>query len=47
LPLIRQGHFLKAFHAKGRMKTLMQKIPVYIVLNPKVGLIGAALYAAR
>lgn len=47
LPLIRQGDFLKAFHAKGRMKTLMQKIPVYIVLNPKVGLIGAALYAAR
>ncbi|WP_267383613.1 glucokinase [Cyanobacterium sp. uoEpiScrs1] len=47
LPLMQQGDFLKAFHAKGRMKTLMQKIPVYIVLNPKVGLIGAALYAAR
>lgn len=47
LPLMRQGDFLKAFHAKGRMKTLMQKIPVRIVLNSKVGLIGAALYAAR
>jgi glucokinase len=47
LPLIRQGEFIEAFHAKGRMKTLMQKIPVYIVLNYKVGLIGAALYAAR
>ncbi|MGP0128571.1 MAG: glucokinase [cyanobacterium endosymbiont of Rhopalodia musculus] len=47
LPLMRQGDFLEAFYAKGRMRTLMQKIPVYIVLNPKVGLIGAALYAAR
>ncbi|BBA79581.1 glucokinase [cyanobacterium endosymbiont of Rhopalodia gibberula] len=47
LPLMQQGDFLKAFHSKGRMKTLMQKIPVYIVLNSKVGLIGAALYAAR
>ncbi len=47
LPLMQQGDFLKTFQAKGRMETLLTKIPVYIVLNPQVGLIGAALYAAR
>lgn len=47
LPLIQQGHFLKAFRAKGRMSELMAKIPVYVVLNPKVGLIGAALHAGQ
>jgi glucokinase len=47
LPLIQQGHFLKAFRAKGRMGELMAKIPIFIVLNPKVGLIGAALHAGQ
>lgn len=47
LPLIQQGNFLKAFQSKGRMTGLMQKIPVHIVLNPKVGLIGATLSAAK
>lgn len=46
LPLIQDGHFLKAFHDKGRMSPLMYKIPVYVVLNSKVGLIGASLAAA-
>ena len=47
LELLKSGIFLKAFTHKGRMSDLLENIPVHIVLNPKVGLIGAALYAAR
>jgi glucokinase len=47
LELMRQGDFLTAFQQKGRMRSLLQEIPIQIVLNQQVGLIGAALYAAR
>ncbi|MEM8778144.1 MAG: glucokinase [Cyanobacteria bacterium P01_G01_bin.49] len=47
LPLIKKGTFIESFQAKGRMISLLKQIPIYIILNPKVGLIGAALRAAR
>jgi glucokinase len=47
LPLLQRGNFLQAFLAKGRMTPILQRIPVKIVLNPQVGLIGAALFAAK
>jgi glucokinase len=47
LPLLQNGNFMKAFRDKGRMRTLMEKFPVSIVLNAKVGLIGAAICAAQ
>ncbi len=47
LPLMQTGTFMEAFKAKGRMSSLLSKMPVHIVLNPKVGLIGAALRAAQ
>jgi glucokinase len=47
LPLMQKEYFLKGFSEKGRMTPLMKRIPVKIVLNPKVGLIGAALCAAK
>jgi glucokinase len=47
LPLIKAGGFLQAFTHKGRMTPLLQQMPVHVVLNPQVGLIGAALYAAK
>jgi len=47
LPLIQNGNFLLNFSQKGRMRPLLEEIPVYIVLNQQVGLIGAALCAAR
>ncbi|MDX1977413.1 MAG: glucokinase [Pseudanabaenaceae cyanobacterium bins.68] len=47
LELFRQGNFLAAFHAKGRMSTLLSQIPVQIIANQEVGLIGASLYAAK
>ena len=47
LPIIQNSSFLLNFTQKGRMRSLLEEIPVYIVLNQQVGLIGAALCAAR
>jgi glucokinase len=38
---LRSSVFLEAFRAKGRMADLMTKFPVYVVMNPKAGLLGA------
>lgn len=46
LPLIQEGCFLRAFSNKGRVSALLDKIPIHIVLNHQVGLIGAAVYAS-
>ncbi|MEX1118606.1 MAG: glucokinase [Terrimicrobiaceae bacterium] len=37
--------FLKAFHDKGRLTSLMQSMPVKVVLNDGAALLGAARYA--
>lgn len=47
LPLLQEGGFLRAFTTKGRVSSLLEDVPVHIVLNSKVGLIGAAIAAAR
>ena len=47
LPLIEEGGFLTAFIHKGRMGSILERIPVHVVLNPNVGLIGAALCASK
>ncbi|WP_254567006.1 glucokinase [Oscillatoria sp. HE19RPO] len=48
LPLITEGdRFINSFNHKGRVSPLAEKVPVHIVLNPQVGLIGAAICAAR
>lgn len=47
LPLLEREEFMKAFKAKGRMLPVLERVPVHVVLNPKVGLIGAALHAAE
>lgn len=36
-----QKHFMKHFHAKGRMSRLLEEIRVSVVLDPRVGLLGA------
>lgn len=46
LALITAGGFMEAFIHKGRVSSLLEKVPVQIVLNPQVGLIGAAIKAA-
>ena len=47
LPLMQTGSFINAMVDKGRMRALLERIPVYVILNEQVGLIGAALCAAR
>ncbi len=41
---LKLGQFRKSFLGKGRMKDILQNIPVYVITNPKVGLLGAAYY---
>ncbi len=47
LPLIQEGSFLEAFTDKGRVSSLLKSVPVHVVLNSQVGLLGAAICAAR
>jgi glucokinase len=47
LPLMQDGRFLQAFKDKGRVSSLIETIPVHIVLNPQVGLVGSVLYALQ
>lgn len=47
LPLIQDGRFLDTFKDKGRVSTLIEEIPVHIVLNPQVGLVGSVLYGLQ
>lgn len=44
---LREPIFMNAFKAKGRMKPLLQAIPVRVILNPSVSLFGAALYTVN
>jgi glucokinase len=39
--------FLSALHDQGRLSPLVAKAPVHVVMNTKVGLFGAAGFAAR
>lgn len=43
---LRDGRFMEAFSDKGRMSDLTAEIPVFTVIQPQVGLMGAA-HAAR
>jgi glucokinase len=45
LPHLLEGGFRRAFLAKGRLESYVQRIPVRVVLNADAALIGAALYA--
>ncbi len=47
MPLIRDGSFLSAFGHKGRMSPLLEDVPVHLVTNQSVGLIGAAVRAGQ
>ena len=47
LPALRDGSFIRAFADKGRMSALLGALPVYVIINERVGLVGAALAASR
>ncbi len=43
---LKEPEFMNAFTAKGRMRPLLQDIPVRVIMNPKTALLGAARHAA-
>jgi glucokinase len=43
---LKEPVFMNAFTAKGRMRPLIQDIPVKVIMNPKTALFGAARHAA-
>ena len=44
---LRDGTFIKAFHEKGRLSAYLRDIPVLKIENVRIGVLGAALVAAR
>ena len=46
LPKLKDPLFMKAFLDKGRLRPLVESIPVHVVTNEKAGLLGAARCAA-
>lgn len=44
LPLLQDKRFIDAFKSKGRMSPLLQQVPVHVILNPQVGLLGSIMY---
>ncbi|HVV51431.1 MAG TPA: glucokinase [Polyangia bacterium] len=45
LDYLRRGAFREAFDRKGRLHTLVEKLPAFIVTHPQPGLLGAAKVA--
>lgn len=45
--LFQQQAFLNAFLDKGKMSSLLTKIPIMLILEPRVGLMGARLLAQQ
>jgi glucokinase len=46
LPLLITGEFVESFASKGRMRTLLETMPVKVILNDRAALFGPALFAA-
>jgi glucokinase len=44
---LRQRSFLESLTAKGRFRTMLEQIPVHVILNEQAGLLGAARIARR
>lgn len=44
---LKQGAFLDAFFNKGRMRSLLEAMPVRVILNDRAALYGSALLASR
>ena len=47
LPFMSDGRFREAFFDKGRMRVLLEQMPVQLLLDTDVGLLGAAALVAR
>jgi glucokinase len=46
-PKLRDSTFMTAFADKGRFRSLLESVPVRVILNDKTALLGAAHYAAE
>jgi glucokinase len=46
LPFLQRGEFREAFDRKGRLHTLVERMPAYVVTHAQPGLLGAAIVAA-
>jgi len=46
LPALTDGRFMDAFRAKGPLRDLLANMPVQVILNPRAGLLGAAVFAS-
>jgi glucokinase len=46
LPTLREGGFARAFLAKGRLRRVLERIPVLVITSEEVALLGAASVAA-
>ena len=44
IPALETGQFMESFTNKGRFSELVSHIPVHVILNPKIALIGAAFH---
>jgi len=44
LPLLEKERFMESFRRKGRFAELLAQMPVHVILNPRVALLGAARY---
>jgi glucokinase len=45
LKVLKQGEFMRAFADKGRFKDLLMQIPVHVVMNESLPLLGALVYS--
>ncbi|MBN1348108.1 glucokinase [candidate division KSB1 bacterium] len=44
---LKDGRFISAFLDKGRLREMLENIPVHVVMNEKTALLGAAHYAVN
>lgn len=44
---LKDGTFIRAFRDKGRLSHLAAVLPVHVIVNPAIGVLGAAAAAAR
>lgn len=47
LPLLQRGGFMQGFLDKGRMRPLLEAMPLHVILNDRVALYGPALRARQ
>jgi glucokinase len=47
LEKLREGPFLSSYLAKGRFQSLLESIPIRVILNDDTALLGAAAYGAK